>query len=313
MFLHERGFYQTLYFVAYFGSVMCGPIFSGSMTSYTGWRNFWWLMVAMHAVTLLLCFFGFPETKWARYQNDVIIEASSNSPAQPSDSNSPVIGEKIGGLNQHNTPVDLDLEVSVDPIGSDPHLGSGRPSWQQFKLFQTNKHPWKGILHDLWIPWKLFAFPIVEFASFVVSWSAACFLLINLTSSQVLEGPPYGFSPVAVGLSNFAILVGLLIGLFTAGPLSDWVSSKLTNRNQGVREPEMRLVSMIPYVLIMILGNLVVAYGNEYKWSWKVSSFLRAFDIICILMLSQGNNHDRMGMRWDPIGSLARYCFDVRS
>jgi hypothetical protein len=45
---------------------------------------------------------------------------------------------------------------------------------------------------------------------------------------------------------------------------------KLTVRNKGVREPEMRLLTMVPYVCIMILGNVVTAVGYEHKWSWKV-------------------------------------------
>jgi hypothetical protein len=43
---------------------------------------------------------------------------------------------------------------------------------------------------------------------------------------------------------NFAILIGALIGLATAGPLSDWVSARATKKNRGVREPEMRLAAM---------------------------------------------------------------------
>ena len=40
---------------------------------------------------------------------------------------------------------------------------------------------------------------------------------------------------------NFAILAGALIGLATAGPLSDWVSARVTKRNRGITEPGMRL------------------------------------------------------------------------
>ena len=45
---------------------------------------------------------------------------------------------------------------------------------------------------------------------------------------------------------------------------------KLTKKNRGIREPEMRLLTMIPYVIIMIIGNFVVAYGYEKKYDWKV-------------------------------------------
>ena len=95
-------------------------------------------------------------------------------------------------------------------------------------------------------------------------------LTLNLTQSQNFAAPPYEFSPTIIGFFNFAILVGGLIGLVTAGPLSDWISMKLTKKNRGIREPEMRLLTMIPYVIIMIIGNFVVAYGYEKKYDWKV-------------------------------------------
>jgi hypothetical protein len=82
-------------------------------------------------------------------------------------------------------------------------------------------------------------FPIVQFASFVVSWSCSSFLTINLTQTQAFA--PRGFSSLQIGFMNFAILVGAFIGLATAGPLSDWVAARLTKRNGGIREPEMRL------------------------------------------------------------------------
>ena len=65
------------------------------------------------------------------------------------------------------------------------------------------------------------------------------------------------------------MLAGILIGLATAGPLSDWVSARATARNGGIREPEMRLPAMIPYVAIMVLGNVVVALGYLRGWPWE--------------------------------------------
>lgn len=149
-----------------------------------------------------------------------------------------------------------------------PWLGRGRPSKAQWKLAQ----PYEGnIFLEFILPWKLCLFPIVEFSAFVVSWSASSFLTINLTQSQAFAGPPYNFSSTKIGFFNFAMLVGGLIGLLTAGPLSDMVAARLTKRNQGIREPEMRLLTMIPFVIIMIIGNVVVAIGYERTWDWKVS------------------------------------------
>jgi len=160
-----------------------------------------------------------------------------------------------------------DNKLSRALTHDDPFLGRGKPSKAQWRLWQ----PYEGnFLLELWMPWYLCAFPIVEFAAFVVSWTASSFLTLNLTQSQAFAAPPYNFTSTKIGFFNFAILIGALIGLFTAGPLSDLVAARLTKRNRGIREPEMRLLAMIPYVIIMIIGNVVVAVGYQHHWDWKV-------------------------------------------
>ena len=47
-------------------------------------------------------------------------------------------------------------------------------------------------------------------------------------------------------IHQFRFRVGTLIGLFTAGPASDYIGAVLTRRNKGIGEPEMSLVTMIP-------------------------------------------------------------------
>jgi hypothetical protein len=239
-------------------------------SSDTGWRNFWWLNVGLYGAAFLLCLFGFPETKWHRLHPDEIRRLESEAAMKSS-------AEKIAIQTTEGSGTEKTKATSHSTIANpitaqkDPWLGKGRPSKEQFRFFQANAHPFQSILLDLWIPWKLFAFPIVEFASFVVSWSASCFLTDNLLQSQAFAAPPYLYSPLKIGFFNFAILIGAIIGLVTAGPLSDWISMKLTKRNNGVREPEMRLPTMIPYFIIMLIGNFVTAFGWENHANWKVS------------------------------------------
>lgn len=304
IFLHDRGKYNTLYFAFYFGSLMVspsipvplcfmksspnqkqvGPIIAGPMAARYGPVSFWWLNTALLGLVCIACIFFFPETRYERpfqAQNSTI---ASSSPLK-SGSNEKVEGED---LNQH----EITTQDHANPGNSavlqssskvedeklehahtheDPWLGRGTPSKQQWKLVQ----PYKGNLFmEFLLPWKLLAFPIVEFSAFVVSWSASSFLTLNLTQTQAFAAPPYNFSSQTIGFFNFAILVGGFIGLFTAGPLSDWISAVLTRRNKGIREPEMRLLTMIPYVIIMILGNVIVAVGYQQHWNWKVRPFL---------------------------------------
>lgn len=219
----------------------------------------------------VLCLFGFPETKFHRLHPDEIHGMGSEKTIGSQGEKLTFATVERSNIEKKTSPKLTDLSHTAT-AQRDSWLGKGRPSKQQFRLFQPNAHPFKSILLDLWIPWKLFAFPIVEFASFVVSWSASSFLTLNLLQSQAFAAPPYGFKPLTVGFFNFAILVGGILGLVTAGPLSDWISMKFTRRNNGIREPEMRLPAMIPYVAIMILGNFVVAFGWQQGWDWKVST-----------------------------------------
>ena len=258
-------------------STKIGPVISGVMAEFNSWRNFWWLNVAIHGAIFLACLVGFPETKWHRvHPKDSVVPVAVRS--SDSQSSGEVRG-KLGAEHKPETIEKLDTELEKPKLDlskeataiRDPYLGKGRPDKPQFNLFQPNKNPIRSILMDIWIPWKLFAFPIVEFASFVVSWSASSFLTLNLTQSQVFAAPPYNFPPQSVGFTNFAVFVGSLVGLFTAGPMSDWISAKLTKRNRGIREPEMRLLTMVPFVIVMLIGNFVVAFGYQYKWDWRVS------------------------------------------
>ncbi|KAH6985177.1 major facilitator superfamily domain-containing protein [Ilyonectria destructans] len=267
-FLHDRGTWNALYWVVYTGSLMVAPIISGPMADRVGWRNFWWLNIAMTGFSLVLGIFGFPETKWCRAEADHTDHTTISSTAMKSTI------EQEEAVSSHN-----DSEKQVSGVGesaqepapdADPSLGKGTPSKQQWSLFQPNASPLRTIWFDLWTPWKLLVFPIVLFASFIVSWSCSNFLILNLTQSQVFSASPYNMSAQSIGLLNFAILAGALIGLVTAGPFSDWVSARATTQNGGIREPEMRLPAMIPYVIIMIFGNIITAIGYERKWPWPV-------------------------------------------
>ncbi|KAJ5417932.1 uncharacterized protein N7487_001482 [Penicillium crustosum] len=258
IFLHDRGAYNTLYFTAYFGSMIVGPILAGSMAEHVGWRSFFWLNVGLLGLVLILQIVLLPETKWHRvHPNEAHGAPSTNQKTNESDP------EKLVQVSQLEN-----VQVEAPP-GQDPYLHRGGPSKQQFKLWQVDGVTFKSVLNSFWIPWKMLTFPIVIFSAFVVSWTSSCFLTLNLTQSQAFAKPPYNFDSQTIGFFNFAILIGAFIGLATNGPFSDWISMRATRKNNGVREPEMRLPAMAVYVVIMIIGNFVVAFGYEYKWDWR--------------------------------------------
>jgi MFS family permease len=286
IFLHDRGKYQTLYFSMYFASLMIGPIISGAMVTNVGWRSFWWFNTAVLLACFLLNLFCFPETRYRRSydrggfriedeekKKEEVLEGVGSVP-RAQDSTLPL--EKSTDIHKPNQAADIELGSGSQHGGDakaaavaehqDPWLGRGQPHKSQFKLFQSYDG---SIFRELWVPWYLHIFPIVEFAAFAVSFSASGYLVVNLTQSQAFAAPPYSYTPQTIGLFNLAVLVGGLIGLFTNGPWSDWVAAYLTKRNGGIREPEMRLPAMVPYIFVMILGSVIMAVGYDYYWPWQ--------------------------------------------
>lgn len=210
------------------------------MAEYSGWRNFWRRYARLIGATFILCLFGFPEKKYHHmHPNEIHNMVSEKKTIGSPGEKTTITTMKSSDIEKVTFPQLIDLSHAAT-AQRDPWLGNGRPSKQQFMLFQSNAHPFRSILLDLWIPWKFFAFPIVEFASFVVSWSASFCLTLDLTQSQAFAASPYNFKPLTIGYFNFASLVGGILGLVTAGLWSDWISMKLTKRNNGIREPYRR-------------------------------------------------------------------------
>lgn len=95
-------------------------------------------------------------------------------------------------------------------------------------------------------------------------------LFYLLLESEILAAPPYNFSPASVGYSNFGFFCGCLIGLLTAGPFSDYVTTRAARKNGGVREAEMRLPALIPFAIISAVGMIVGNVALQRQWPWPV-------------------------------------------
>jgi len=152
--------------------------------------------VGILGLSLVMLIFMFPETKWHRvYPGEVVQGAPENSSVldQKGDVGHEDEEKSIAASNL----VMLALSHSKT-VERNSFLGRGGPSKQQFKISQA-KDPRTTLWSEMWTPWELLAFPIVEFASFVVSWSASLFLTVNLTQAQNFAGPPYNYSSDVIG------------------------------------------------------------------------------------------------------------------
>ena len=252
-FLHERGMWMGVYFAAYNIGSLTGPIIAGNMAEYVGWRSFFWLCMGLSVFNFTCILVLFPETKFHRPST----KSFGDQPDVVATEETKFHGQGI------STGMEMNEVRNVQ-------VGTGKPERGQWRLIQS---PIPGAIsslaRDVITPVYILAFPIIFWAAATVGGAANTVLVMNLTQSTVFRAPPYNFSPGSVGFTNFAFVGGGLFGLVTAGPFSDWVAKRLTIRNNDVREPEMRLLAILPYVGIMILGCVVVGVGYQRQWPWQ--------------------------------------------
>jgi hypothetical protein len=256
-FLHQRGKYVGVYFWCYFMGLFVGPIISGSIAQHTSWRWFFWMCTIASSINLICLIFLFPETRFLR-------KASSSTSSSPTPTSLEPVSEKA----LQPTQVETALESA---IAVDEHLGHGKPARSQFSFLQpTDPEAIRTVFRHIITPIQVFFFPIIFWAAMSMGAAANALLDVNLTQSQVFAAPPYNFNPASVGYVNFALVVGGMIGLFAAGPMSDWIAMRATKRNGGIREPEMRLSALLPFIAAALIGLTVIGVGYQRHWRWEV-------------------------------------------
>lgn len=227
-----------------------GPIISGSIAQRTSWRWFFWACTIAQCLNLICICFMFPETRRRLPESTTPTNGTTiDSPLHPD-----VSGKEY--TEQVEEAANTDLSE---------HLGRGSPSKEQFGFLQAiDRQAVQSILHHIFTPLQIFFYPIVFWAAMSMGAAANSLLCVNLLQSQALTAPPYNFNAQKVGIANFALVVGGAIGLAVAGIWSDWIVMRATKKNGGIREPEMRLPALIPFIICSVIGMVVsIAVDHE--------------------------------------------------
>ncbi|GLA46418.1 hypothetical protein AnigIFM63604_009891 [Aspergillus niger] len=111
--------------------------------------------------------------------------------------------------------------------------------------------------------------PIVLLLSVYMAFVYGLLYLFFTTITSVFEGV-YGFSTGLAGLSYLGIGVGFFIGMAAVAMTSDRMVIKLTARNNGVFQPEMRLPTMIIFACFLPISFFWYGWSAKYEAMWIV-------------------------------------------
>lgn len=92
-------------------------------------------------------------------------------------------------------------------------------------------------------------------------------LTFNYIFPIKITQPPYNWSQLNSGLISLGSLIGFALGIPFTGT-SDMLAARLTRRNNGIREAEMRLGVMLPVMLVGPAGLVIFGFAAERDLHW---------------------------------------------
>lgn len=206
------------------------------------WRVIYQVASALIGLVLLLAFFTFPETAYIR-------------------DFSPSLEVSHETLSQQKSPLSAsDIEQSTP----------GTPKKETY--LQSLK-----IYHKVWTeesliklflrPLALICLPPVLWAALVQSVTIGFLVAVSSNVASAFN-TAYGFDAWQIGLCFIAAIVGSLIGIPAGGQLGDIIADWFTKRNNGIRDPEMRLPAMMLCLLTTPLALILYGVGIEKQLHW---------------------------------------------
>ncbi len=148
---------------------------------------------------------------------------------------------------------------------------------QPAKIFKQTLKPWNGKIRDEnWFlvalrPFILFAYPAILWSTLVYSLSIGWLIVLSVSISHVYQDEgSYNFSSLGTGLVYISPFVGGILGTAVAGKVSDIIVRFMSRHNDGIYEPEFRLVMAFPVAISTTIGLMGFGWSAEERDSWIV-------------------------------------------
>ena len=173
-------------------------------------------------------------------------------------------GERIQrSLKEDETGVsEIRKVISIEEVNNGP-------GWVQgLKLYHgkyTDESLWRMMIR----PVGLLILPPVLWATLVMSATIGFIMAITSNVASAFSDT-YGFEAWQSGLCFCAAIVGCGFGIVLGGYFSDWVADVFTRRNNGIREPEMRLPAIMVGAITGPLSLALYGCGIKWKMHWMI-------------------------------------------
>ncbi|MCJ1306442.1 hypothetical protein MMC25_000084 [Agyrium rufum] len=284
-FVHERGKRMAFSNMAIFGGAFFTPILVGKITHTLGWQWSFYFIAIFAGVMLPIIFLYVPETAFRRADNlNTDIHADTKRLAS-------IDAEQGTNSDPYNAASRAELdgnpsEKHCESVEAYPAMSAtrGPPNatlLQRLSPFngrKTDENFFKLFLR----PFPLFFHPAVLWGCLIQGCLIGWTVMIGVVLAAIFLGPPLFFNEVTVGYMYTGAFVGALLGFILAGLIADWSAKWMIKRNNGVFEPEFRIVLVIPQLILGCAGlyGFGITSANVAHYGWFLPDFFFALEVM---------------------------------
>ncbi|KAG5949686.1 hypothetical protein E4U60_002224 [Claviceps pazoutovae] len=265
--VHQRGIRMAFTNLAVFGGAFFTPVVVGKITHTIGWQWSFYLVAIFSAAVFPAVFLFCPETAYrrdAKYNTDGNMNQEKETPSPEVNGAATITTTKTTkeaeaeseaaseGVPARRTGFVLFPKTSaMQPIGD---ANTPRKTFvESMSLFDGRK------THERY--WVLFLrpFPLILNPAFIwscliqgtmIGWT----IFIGVIVAVIFIGPPFFWGEEKTGFTYVAPFLGAVLGFIISGLLADPTARILTRRNNGIYEPEFRLVLVLPMLITAGIG-----------------------------------------------------------
>ncbi|OQO10068.1 hypothetical protein B0A48_04424 [Cryoendolithus antarcticus] len=254
-FIHERS--QCLMWQVAMQTIVSAilNIFASPIAGAVGTTAWYLIGVGLSAAVLIVSIFFVPEKKYVR---------DLSAYGQSAELIAGHIDEKF-----EPKPMRMSERPALDTVRYQP-----RTLRSDMRLF-VNKPDWSEGFYALKNTFQIMLFPNVFWIFCLNGFTLGVNIALATTYGTILSAPPYNFSNDKVSYINVAQIFTALVALPLLGKGSDWIIKRQARKNDGVHEPEARLLPLgIPLAFGVIAA---VLYGQAAQFPGKLHWFAIVF------------------------------------
>ncbi|KPM39823.1 hypothetical protein AK830_g6737 [Neonectria ditissima] len=262
-FVHQRGLRMALYVSSAVGMVLLPGLIAGVVAVSLDWRwSFGILSIFMGIATIGIVLFGW-ETSFVRKELGSSTDTSQGETQEV---------DKLGSEAVHS-PEKVELQ-QLETVPSSIDTTKRRESFLQRIKPWSRVYDERSLLKMTLQPFYLIANPIVCWAIIINGFAQLWNVVVSFALAQIFSPPPYLMNSAQIGYLNTGPIVAGLVSSLVCGLVSDHMAVVISRRNNGIFEPEFRLLLLLIAPIFSSLGFFLFGRFAEEGKSPIIVSFV---------------------------------------